>query len=152
RRILLLTERTDHLAALETRLQDVGPALFRFHGRMTVRARKETLASFRDWSGTDPFILLATGRLIGEGFDDPRFDALVLALPFAWKGTLQQYVGRLDRLSPDKPRAIILDYVDGGIPVLERMATKRRAGYAALGATVLESTPQWDLLVPRFAD
>jgi superfamily II DNA or RNA helicase len=148
RRVLLLTERTDHVAILESRLQEVGPALFRLHGRMTVRARKAMLASFREWSGTTPFILLATGRLIGEGFDDPRFDALVLALPFSWKGTLQQYVGRLYRPSPEKPRAIILDYVDTGVPVLERMATKRRAGYVALGATVLEMTAQGDLLMP----
>jgi superfamily II DNA or RNA helicase len=148
RRVLLLTERTDHVAALESRLQEVRPALFRLHGRMTVRTRKATLASFREWSATEPFILLATGRLIGEGFDDPRFDALVLALPFSWKGTLQQYVGRLYRPSPDKPRAIILDYVDIGVPVLERMATKRRAGYAALGATVVETTAQGDLLMP----
>jgi superfamily II DNA or RNA helicase len=148
RRVLLLTERTDHVAILESRLQEVGPALFRLHGRMTVRARKATLASFREWSGATPFILLATGRLIGEGFDDPRFDALVLALPFSWKGTLQQYVGRLYRPSPDKPRAIILDYVDTGVPVLERMATKRRAGYVALGATVREMTAQGDLLMP----
>ncbi|HUP08603.1 MAG TPA: DEAD/DEAH box helicase family protein [Caldimonas sp.] len=151
RRVLLLTERTDHVATLEARLQEVGPALFRLHGRMTVLARKATLASFREWSATEPFILLATGRLIGEGFDDPRFDALVLALPFSWKGTLQQYVGRLYRPSPDKPRAIILDYVDTGVPVLERMATKRRAGYAALGAAVLETTAQGDLLLPTIS-
>jgi superfamily II DNA or RNA helicase len=152
RRVLLLTERTDHVAALESGLHEVGPALFRLHGRMTVRTRKATLGSFREWSATKPFILLATGRLIGEGFDDPRFDALVLALPFSWKGTLQQYVGRLNRPSPDKPRAIILDYIDTGVPVLERMASKRRAGYAALGMSVVETSPQRDMLELRIAD
>ena len=151
RKILLLTERTYHLAILGTRLNIVGPALFWLHGRMTTRARKETLLSFHAWPSEAPFVLLATGRLIGEGFDDPRFDALVLALPFSWKGTLQQYVGRLYRPAPNKPRAIILDYVDTGVPVLERMANKRRHGYSALGAELVDTSRQRDMLGPPAA-
>jgi superfamily II DNA or RNA helicase len=91
-------------------------------------------------------VLLAAGRLIGERLDDAHVYALALALALSWKGRLQQYVGRLYRLSPDKPRAIILDYVDTGVPVLERMANERRHGYSALGASMLELSPQRDVL------
>ncbi|MGH8226498.1 MAG: TOTE conflict system archaeo-eukaryotic primase domain-containing protein [Steroidobacteraceae bacterium] len=139
RRVLLLTERTDHLDALAARLESLGEALFCLHGRMSARVRAQVLDRFRAWRADRSFVLLATGRLIGEGFDDPRLDALVLALPFSWKGTLQQYVGRLSRPWPGKPRGLVLDYLDGGVPVLERMAARRRAGYAAIGARVLES-------------
>ena len=44
-----------------------------------------------------PRVLLSTGKLVGEGFDHPPLDTLVLAMPVSWKGTLQQYAGRLHR-------------------------------------------------------
>ncbi len=139
RRVLLLTERTDHLEALAAHLDPLGDALFCLHGRMGARTRMQALDRFRAWPAERPFVLLATGRLIGEGFDDARFDALVLALPFSWKGTLQQYVGRLCRPWPGKPQGLVLDYLDAGVPMLERMASRRRAGYAAIGAPVVDS-------------
>ena len=78
-------------------------------------------------------LILATGRYVGEGFDDARLDTLFLTMPIAWKGTLAQYVGRLHRLHDGKRDVLVVDYVDQAIPVLARMATKRRAGYHALG-------------------
>lgn len=146
RHVLLLTERTEHLDTLGAQLdaRAVAP-LFRLHGRMSARLRAHTLAAFRALAPTEPFVLLATGRLIGEGFDDPRFDALVLALPFSWKGTLQQYIGRLNRSAAGKLPSQILDYADVGVPVLERMAHRRRAGYAALGVRVIEPDAAHDL-------
>ena len=78
-------------------------------------------------------VLIATGRYLGEGFDDARLDTLFLTMPVSWKGTLAQYAGRLHRLHPSKVEVVIYDYVDGGEPVLARMATKRRAGYRSLG-------------------
>jgi superfamily II DNA or RNA helicase len=65
-------------------------------------------------------VLLATGRYIGEGFDDARLDTLFLAMPISWRGTLQQYVGRLHRLHDSKREVIVYDYVDGCVPVLVR--------------------------------
>jgi superfamily II DNA or RNA helicase len=70
-------------------------------------------------------LVLATGRYIGEGFDDARLDTLFLALPVAWKGTLVQYAGRLHRQRPDKSEVRIYDYVDRNVPVLARMFVKR---------------------------
>jgi len=78
-------------------------------------------------------LVLATGRYIGEGFDDARLDTLFLALPVSWKGTLIQYAGRLHRLHPDKTEVHIYDYVDRNVPMLARMFDKRLRGYRAMG-------------------
>jgi superfamily II DNA or RNA helicase len=78
-------------------------------------------------------LILATGRYIGEGFDDTRLDTLFLALPVSWKGTLVQYAGRLHRLHPGKHEVRIVDYVDSKVPMLARMFEKRRVGYRAMG-------------------
>ena len=84
-------------------------------------------------SDVTPRIILATGRYLGEGFDDPRLDTLFIAMPIAWKGTLQQYVGRLHRDHDGKSEVVVYDYADVSVPVLARMVAKRRTGYRALG-------------------
>ena len=76
--------------------------------------------------------MLATGRYVGEGFDDPRLDTLLLALPVSWKGTLVQYTGRLHRLHPGKTEVRIYDYVDREVPMLLRMFERRLRGYRAI--------------------
>jgi superfamily II DNA or RNA helicase len=78
-------------------------------------------------------VVLSTGRYLGEGFDDARLDALFLAMPIAWRGTLAQYVGRLHREHAGKHDVVVYDDVDGLVPVLARMSEKRQAGYRALG-------------------
>ncbi|MDB4409727.1 restriction endonuclease subunit R, partial [Gammaproteobacteria bacterium] len=85
-------------------------------------------------------LILATGRYIGEGFDDARLDTLFLALPVSWKGTLIQYAGRLHRLHPDKTEVRIYDYVDRGVPMLARMFERRLRGYRAIGYSAEEVT------------
>ncbi len=78
-------------------------------------------------------LILATGRFVGEGFDDSRLDTLFLALPVSWKGTLVQYAGRLNRIHTGKDEVRIYDYVDAEIPMLARMFEKRRRGYKSIG-------------------
>ncbi len=85
-------------------------------------------------------LLIATGRYIGEGFDDSRLDTLFLALPISWKGTLVQYTGRLHRLHPAKSEVRIYDYVDRAVPMLAKMLEKRLRGYRAIGYN-REKTP-----------
>jgi len=80
--------------------------------------------------------LLATGRYIGEGFDEPRLDTLFLAMPISWKGTVQQYAGRLHRLFAGKENVQIYDYVDSQVAVFSKMYNKRLTGYASLGYKV----------------
>jgi superfamily II DNA or RNA helicase len=81
-------------------------------------------------------VAVATGRCIGEGFDDARLDTLSLAMPIAWRGTLQQHAGRLHRNHAGKDRVVIHDYVDEKVPVLARMYQKRLRGYRAMGYRV----------------
>ncbi len=80
-----------------------------------------------------PRVIVATGRYLGEGFDDERLDTLFLALPISWRGTLTQYAGRLHRLNAAKKEVIIYDYVDFEVPVLAKMHARRRTGYKAIG-------------------
>lgn len=84
-------------------------------------------------SDESPLTLVATGRYIGEGFDEPRLDTLFLAMPISWKGTLQQHAGRLHRLFEKKKEVLIYDYVDIRVRMLERMYNKRLAGHASIG-------------------
>jgi hypothetical protein len=81
-------------------------------------------------------VILATGRYIGEGFDDARLDTLFLAMPISWRGTLQQYVGRLHRLHQNKRVVRVYDYVDASVPVLNRMYEKRAQAYQTVGYTI----------------
>ena len=84
----------------------------------------------------EPRVILATGSYIGEGFDDARLDTLFLAMPISWKGTLQQYVGRLHRLHDNKRVVQVYDYVDDWVPMLERMYERRLKGYSVIGYTI----------------
>ena len=81
-------------------------------------------------------IVIANGQLVGEGFDFPRIDTLMLAMPFSWKGTLVQYCGRLHRNIEGKEEVQIFDYVDFRIPVLDRMYQNRLKGYKQLGYSI----------------
>jgi superfamily II DNA or RNA helicase len=133
RNILVLTERTEHLERLRSMLEPVIPELVVLHGRMSAKQRKATIERLGSLEETLPKIILATGRLIGEGFDYPPLDTLLLAMPVSWKGTLQQYAGRLHRHHPGKGAIHIYDYLDSNQPQLVRMWHKRRAGYQAMG-------------------
>jgi superfamily II DNA or RNA helicase len=84
-------------------------------------------------------LIPAAGRYIGEGFDDQRLDTLFLTVPITWKGTLDQYVGRLRRQHNGKTEILVVDYVDEVVPVPARRAAKRRTGYRSLGCIVESS-------------
>jgi len=83
-------------------------------------------------------IVLATGRFIGEGFDDTRLETVFLAMPISWKGTLIQYAGRLHRTDHAKTEVRRMDYVDRNVPMLARMFEKRMRGYGAVGYSTSE--------------
>ena len=72
--------------------------------------------------------LVATGPLIGEGFDLPEICTLALATPVKSSGRLIQYVGRALRTAPGKNKAVILDFVDDH-GVFENSARSRRGVY-----------------------
>ena len=132
---ILLTERRDHLEYLEKRFSRFVRNLVVLRGGMSAAERKAAEATLRVANDQERLIL-ATGRYLGEGFDDQRLDTLFLTMPISWKGTLAQYVGRLHREHAEKTEVLVVDYVDELVPVLARMAAKRRAGYRALGYTI----------------
>lgn len=133
RKVLVLTERTDHLPLLRDTLGDEIENCFILHGRLSKKQRAAVFDELEILDESAPRILLATGRLIGEGFDHPPLDTLVLAMPISWKGTLQQYAGRLHREHAEKQDVRIYDYVEMDEPRLARMWNKRQRGYRAMG-------------------
>ena len=136
RKVLVLTERTEHLDAIMAALEGLEPAPFVLHGRMPKKQRALLVADLDALPPDEPRILLATGKLVGEGFDPPPLDTLILAMPVSWKGTLQQYAGRLHREHASKTDVRIIDFVDTGHPALIRMWDKRQRGYRAMGYRV----------------
>lgn len=130
---ILLTERRAHLEFFAKRLDGAVPNVVVLRGGMGSRQRRELAEQMSGISDGANRVLLATGRYIGEGFDDARLDTLFLAMPVSWKGTLVQYAGRLHRLHSGKAEVRIYDYVDRGNPTLLRMFNKRLRGYRAMG-------------------
>jgi len=99
-------------------------------GKKQRRLLAERIASIPD---DEERVILATGRYLGEGFDDARLDTLFLTLPVSWRGTLIQYAGRLHRLHDMKREVVIYDYADLKVPMLARMFQRRCRGYRAIG-------------------
>jgi len=133
---LVLTARTDHAERLAGRLGRFARNVLFLRGGMGVSQRRALMRRLEALPDTEERVLVATGRYIGEGFDDARLDTLFLAMPVAWRGTLAQYVGRLHRLHPAKREVLVYDYVDENVPTLRRMTEKRIRGYRSLGYTV----------------
>lgn len=130
---LVLTERTEHVEYLAGRLGGVVRNVFILRGGMGVRQRREVAERLASVPDGEERVLVATGRYIGEGFDDARLDTLFLAMPVSWRGVLEQYAGRLHRLHEGKQVVMIYDYVDAHVPVLVRMYLKRLKGYRSIG-------------------
>jgi superfamily II DNA or RNA helicase len=106
---------------------------------MVKRQRRDEIERLNSLSDQEPRLLLATGRLIGEGFDHARLDTLLLAMPISWKGTLQQYAGRLHRQHALKDSVQIYDYVDASHAQLARMWERRKRGYRAMGYVIVSA-------------
>ncbi len=133
RNSLILTERTAQVELLAAQLGEHIPEVITLTGGKGVKETRQVLARIAATPAGEPVTLVATGKYIGEGFDEPRLDTLFLAMPISWRGTLQQYAGRLHRLFQNKKEVQIYDYVDIHVRALEKMYQKRLAGYAAIG-------------------
>ncbi|EFN5192912.1 DEAD/DEAH box helicase family protein [Escherichia coli] len=137
RKVLVLTERTDHLDDIASVMNTLKLSPFVLHSRLSKKKRTMLISWLNALPPDSPRILLSTGRLIGEGFDHPPLDTLILAMPVSWKGTLQQYAGRLHREHTGKSDVRIIDFVDTAYPVLLRMWDKRQRGYKAMGYRIV---------------
>lgn len=121
---------------LAEELQGKADHIFLLLGSGKQKEKREKLAALRAVPAGESLVVVATGKYIGEGFDEPRLDTILLTMPVSWKGTLAQYAGRLHRSYEGKQEVRIYDYVDVHIPVLERMYHKRLKGYPELGYSV----------------
>ena len=139
RKVLVLTERTDHLDSIFSLIHTSVPALFVLHGRITKKQRAATITELDSMASNAPRVVIATGKLVGEGFDHPPLDTLIMTMPVSWKGTLQQYAGRLHRECAEKTSVRIIDFLDVDHPALLRMWEKRKRGYLSMGYRINEA-------------
>jgi superfamily II DNA or RNA helicase/very-short-patch-repair endonuclease len=147
---LVLTERVEQIEIL-AKLLSPGANLIVLHGGQSKTELKAAFARISGNQRDNHRVILATGKLVGEGFDDPRLDTLFLALPISWRGTVAQYVGRLHRLHEGKREVRVYDYADLNVPMLSRMFDKRCRGYESLGYAILlpaSALPGWPVEVP----
>jgi superfamily II DNA or RNA helicase len=136
---VVLTERIQHLTYWADRLSSKVRNMFVFQGGMGAKKIQLLKEQLIDLPDDEERLILATGRYLGEGFDDARLDTLFLTLPISWRGTLTQYAGRLHRLHYSKKEVLVYDYVDFDVPVLVRMFDKRRRGYKSIGYEIEET-------------
>jgi len=130
---LLLVERTVHAEYFEQRLRNFAKNVIVLRGGMGKKQREAIRERIANIPNDEERVFIATGKLIGEGFDDSRLDTLFLVHPISWTGTLQQYAGRLHRSHTNKKEVKIYDYIDLKVPVLMSMYKKRVKGYRKMG-------------------
>ena len=137
---VVLSKYVEHSQRLYQRLINYADKVFLLSGRNSKKEHKEILKQMSQVTPGESMILVATGKLIGEGFDYPRLDTLIMATPVAWKGVVEQYAGRLNRDYNGKKSVIIYDYVDSHISMFDRMYHKRLKAYKQIGYDIFSPT------------
>lgn len=139
---IILTNRTSHVTLLAEELRNTIPNVITLTGSGTTKDKRDALLRLQAISPSEPLVIVATGKYVGEGFDYPRLDTLFLALPISWKGLVAQYAGRLHRENEGKKDVRIYDYIDIHEPVCDSMYRKRLKGYASIGyKTIIKGQP-----------
>ncbi|MDZ4121884.1 MAG: DEAD/DEAH box helicase family protein, partial [Candidatus Cloacimonadaceae bacterium] len=133
---LILTERTAHVEFFQKKLAGFSKHVIALRGGMGRKQLKAVMERLRTIPDGDERVIIATGKYIGEGFDDSRLDTLFLTLPISWKGVLQQYAGRLHRAHDNKTEVVIYDYVDREVSMMANMYRKRVKGYEGMGYVI----------------
>jgi superfamily II DNA or RNA helicase len=152
---IVLTERNEHLDRLAVLLSPVTRHLVVLRGGMSRKELQSVAGRLATIRNDEERVLLASGRYVGEGFDDARLDTLFLTLPVSWRGTIAQYVGRLHRLHDRKREVQVYDYADLDVPLLARMFDRRCRGYEAVGYSIVvpaSAVPGWPADVPLPVD
>ena len=139
---IILTNRTSHVTLLAEKLKTTIPNVITLTGSGSTKDKRGALQRLQTISPSEPLVIVATGKYVGEGFDYPRLDTLFLALPISWKGLVAQYAGRLHRENEGKKDVRIYDYIDIHEPVCDSMYRKRLKGYASIGyKTIIKGSP-----------
>jgi len=136
RRVLILSEWREHCRLLAEKIREMGKEAIVLDGSLKKKTRVEMFELIRNMPRDKDLLVIATGPYIGEGFDCPQIDTLLLAFPIAFRGKIVQDVGRLMRQSEGKTQIRVYDYSDIKVPVLKKMHGKRLKAYRNLGFTV----------------
>lgn len=133
---LVMTKYREHAQQLYQALLGAADNVFLLQGGNSLKARTELREKMLAVGREETMIVVAIGQYIGEGFNYPRLDTLLLAMPISFEGNVEQYAGRLNRDYEGKKDVIIFDYIDQHIPKLERMYHKRLRTYKKIGFEV----------------
>jgi superfamily II DNA or RNA helicase len=128
RRALVLSDRVEHVRALETQLRDLDPVVLT--GDAPKAARDAAMTAIRAGAR----LTIATSSLLGEGVDVPGWDLLFLATPMSGGPRTLQAIGRVTRAAPGKTRATVVDFVDADVPALAGAHRQRAQVYRQAGA------------------
>ena len=115
--------------------------LFLLQGGRKTKERESLRKKLQDVPASESVAIVAIGQYIGEGFNYPRLDTLMLATPISWEGNVEQYAGRLHRDYACKKDVIIYDYVDMRVKVLNKMYSKRLKTYNRMGYSLYQTLP-----------
>ena len=130
---LVLTKYKEHAQLLYQRLQGKADHVYLLQGGGSRKAKDEMRLQMRSVPAEESVVLVAIDKYIGEGFNFPRLDTMMLTMPAAAEGNIEQFAGRLHRDYETKKEVIIYDYVDSHIRVLEKMYHKRLRTYKKIG-------------------
>jgi len=144
---IILTSRTSHVTTLAELLKPHCPNVITLIGSESIKEKRQKMEHLQSIPSSEPFVIVATGKYVGEGFDYARLDTLFLVSPVAWKGIVAQYAGRLHREYEGKQDVQIYDYIDIRVPVCESMYRKRLKGYASIGYRI-RNNEAFDSLFP----
>ncbi|MDO4323808.1 MAG: DEAD/DEAH box helicase family protein [Lachnospiraceae bacterium] len=135
---VVLSRYKDHSEKLFERMQGYADHVFLMTGNNSKKEHKKILEQLYQADARESVILIATGSLIGEGFDYPRLDTLFMATPVSFRSVVEQYAGRLNRDYEGKEEVIVYDYVDSHIPMFDNMYAKRLKAYKQIGYEVCD--------------
>ena len=130
---VVLSRYKDHSEKFYESLKSYADYVFLMTGKNSKKEHRKILEQMRQVESDKSMILVATGSLVGEGFDFPRLDTLFMATPVSFRGVVEQYAGRLNRDYEGKENVIIYDYVDNHIPMFDNMYIKRLRAYKQIG-------------------
>ena len=138
---IVLTSLTAHVETLASALTTHCKHVVTLVGSKSAKEKRLKMEYLQNLPSSEPLVIVATGKYVGEGFDYPRLDTLFLALPVSWKGIVAQYAGRLHREYPGKKEVLVYDYIDIRVPMCDVMYKRRLRGYASIGYQIKSNAP-----------
>lgn len=130
---IILSSLTAHVQTLAEMLRSYCSNVITLIGAEKAKDKQIAMERLQNVPTSEPLVIVATGKYVGEGFDYARLDTLFLALPISWKGLVAQYAGRLHRNYEGKNEVQIYDYVDIRVPICDIMYRRRLKAYSSIG-------------------